>query len=200
MFFTGATVSSKNPGNPGILTVPPTTITKEIGTNTTKITALVTPEQEMYEKETPPKKFNAAGMAAIPLAKHKNFFPNHNEKSALSSKSDLNIALKTQTPFPQLPAKNENLRETRTPKLNNVAIPQPRALTPKFSASALKSPRSPLNKSETRADTKFAAHEHSEILIKEGWVIDAMLKGLGKYSAAGHLTKTTNRPKYSGNR
>ena len=89
--------------------------------------------------------------------------------------------------------------ETRTPNLNAPGIQQPQALIPRFSASIVRGAGTPLNISDTKVNENFGVREQSEALTRENWVIDAMLKGLGKYTSAKKLTKSTYRPTYSVN-
>ena len=94
---------------------------------------------------------------------------------------------------------NKVFNETRNPNLNAPGIQQPQALIPRLSASTLRGAGIPLNISDTKVNETFGVREQSEALTRENWVIDAMLKGLGKYTSAKKLTKSAYRPTYSVN-
>ena len=94
---------------------------------------------------------------------------------------------------------NKMFNEARNPNLNAPGIQRPQALIPRFSASTVRSAGTPLNISDTNVNENFGVREQSEAVMKENWVIDAMLKGLGKYTSTKKLTKSISRPTYSVN-
>ena len=105
----------------------------------------------------------------------------------VEEKKPTNLPLVTNTMF----------NKTRKPNLNSLGIQKPQALIPRFSANTVGGASTPLYIDDTKVNQNSSAGVESEALTKESWVIDAMLKGLGKYTSAKKLTKSTYRPTYS---
>ena len=183
-FFTEGGVSNPNTENLVVISVTAPNRNATIEANPAPITFLPIQTRELDARETPHNKFHSAGMTAIPLAKN----------NLLSSKQ---TQRELQTRLPMVTNKLPN--KTRNSNLTTPKIRQPLSLTPRFSARTVKNPGDPLNISHIKVNEDFSAPEQTETLTKENWVIGAMLKGLGKYTSAKKLTKSTYRPTYSVN-
>ena len=198
-FFTAGGISNQNAENRGVMPVAPPVRKGTIETNPAQIASLVTQPLESDTKGNSPDKFHSAGMTAIPLAKNKHLSPKHTQQAFKTTGQELKIIVeeKKSTTLPL--ATNKMFNETASPNSNALAIQRPQALIPRFSASTVGGANIPLNISDTKGNENFGVRELSEALMKENWVIDAMLKGLGKYTSAKKLTKSAYRPTYSVN-
>ena len=195
-FFTAGGISNQNAENRGVIPVAAPVRNSTVETNPAQIASLVPQPLELGAKGFPPDKFHSAGMTAIPLAKNKLF----SLKQAFKPNGhELKIMVEAKKPTTPPSVTNKMFNETRNPNLNPPGIQQPQAIIPRFSASTVRRAGIPLNIGDTKVNENFGVSEQSEALTRENWVIDAMLKGLGKYTSAKKLTKSTYRPTYSVN-
>ena len=195
-FFTAGGISNQNAENRGVIPVAAPVRNSTVETNPAQIASLVPQPLELGAKGFSPDNFHSAGMTAIPLAKNKLFSP---KQASKPTGHELKIMVEAKKPTTPPLVTNKMFNETRTPNLNAPGIQQPQALIPRSSASTVRGAGTPLNISDTKVNENFAVREQSEALTRENWVIDAMLKGLGKYTSAKKLTKSTYRPTYSVN-
>ena len=198
-FFTAGGISNQNAKNQGVMPVAPPVRKGTIETNPAQIASLVTQPLESDAKRTSPDKFHSAGMTAIPLAKNKPSSLKHTQQAFRTTGHELNLLVEEIKPTTLPLATKQMFNETASPNSNALAIQRPQALIPRFSASTVRGANIPLNISDTKVNEKYGAREQNEALTRENWVIDAMLKGLGKYTSAEKLTKSTYRPTYSVN-
>ena len=195
-FFTAGGISNQNAENRGVIPVAAPVRNSTVETNPAQIASLVPQPLELGAKGFPPDKFHSAGMTAIPLAKNKLL----SLKQAFKPTGhELKIMVEAKKPTTPPSVTNKVFNETRNPNLNPPGIQQPQAIIPRFSASTVRRAGIPLNIGDTKVNENFGVSEQSEALTRENWVIDAMLKGLGKYTSANKLTKSTYRPTYSVN-
>ncbi len=195
-FFTAGGVSNQNAENRGVISVAAPVRNSTVETNPAQIASLLTQPLELGAKGIFPDKFHSAGMTAIPLGKNQ---PSSLKQAFKPTGHELKIMVEAKKPTTPPSVTNKMFIETRNPNLNAPGIQQPQALIPRFSASTVGGAGTPLNISDTKVNENFGVREQSEALTKENWVIDAMLKGLGKYTSARKLTKSTYRPTYSVN-
>jgi len=195
-FFTAGGISNQNAENQGVMPVAAPVKNSTVETNPAQITSLVPQPLELGAKGIPPDKFHSAGMTAIPLAKNN---PLSLKQAFKPTGHELKIMVEAQKPTTPPLVTNIMFNETRNPNLNALGIQQLQALIPRFSASTVRRAGIPLNISDTKVNENFGAREQSEALTRENWVVDAMLKGLGKYTSTKKLTKSTYRPTYSVN-
>lgn len=195
-FFAAGGISNQNAENRGVIPVAPPVRKGTIETNPAQIASLVTQPLESDAKRTFPDKFHSAGMTAIPLAKNN---PLSLKQAFKTTGHELKIMVEEKKPTTPPLATNKMFNETASPNSNALAIQRPLALIPRFSASTVRGASFPLNISDTKVNENFGVREQSEALMKENWVNDAILKGLGKYTSAKKLTKSTYRPTYSVN-
>ena len=198
-FFTAGGVSTQNAENQGVVPVAAPVRNGAIETNPAKIASLVTQPLELGARGIPPDKFHSAGMTAIPLTKNNILSLKQAQQASKSTGHEAKIMVEGKKPTTLPLVKNKMLNETRNPNLNAPGVQQPQALIPRFSASTVRSADIPLNISDTKVNKNFGVRKQSEAPTRENWVIDAMLKGLGKYTSAKKLTKSTYRPTYSVN-
>ena len=196
-FFTGGDVSNQIAENQEIVPVARPIKNGNIQTNTAQIPSLVTPPLESHAKGTSSDKFLSAGMTAIPLAKNNPSSLKHTQQAFKTTAHELNLLVEEKNPTTLPLATQHMFNETGGSNSNSLAIQRPLALIPRFSASTVRDANSSLNISDTKVNEKDGARERNEALTRERWVIDAMLKGLGKYASAEKLTKTTYQPTYS---
>ena len=195
-FFTAGGVSNQNAENRGLIPVAAPVRNSPGETNPAQITSLVTQPLELDANGIFPDKFHSAGMTAVPLAKNQ---PLSLKQTSKPTGHELKIMVEAKKPTTPPLVANKIFNETRTPNLNAPGIQQPQALIPRFSVSTVRGAGIPLNISNPKVNENFGVREQSEALTKENWVIDAMLKGLGKYTSARKLAKSTYRPTYSVN-
>ena len=189
--FTTGDVANQKAENQGGLPIAAPVRNGIIETNPTQIASLVTQPLESGTKEIPPDKFYSAGMTAIPFAKNRHLSRNQAQQDFRSTENELKFMVEEKKPTNLPLVTNTMFNKTRKPNLNPLGTQQPRALIPRFSAST------PLNLGNTKVNEISDTSLKSEALTRENWVIDAMLKGLGKYTSAKKLTKSTDRPTYS---
>jgi len=195
-FFTAGGISNQNAENRGVIPVAAPVRNSTVETNPAQIASLVPQPLELGAKGFSPDNFHSAGMTAIPLAKNKLL----SLKQAFKPTGhELKIMVEAKKPTTPPSVTNKMFNETRNPNLNPPGIQQPQAIIPRFSASTVRRAGIPLNIGDTKVNENFGVSEQSEALTRENWVIDAMLKGLGKYTSANKLTKSTYRPTYSVN-
>jgi len=195
-FLTAGGISNQNAENRGVIPVAAPVRNSTVETNPTQITSLIPQPLELDAKGNSPDKFHSAGMTAIPLAKNNPLFL---KQAFKPTGHELEIMLEAKKPATTPLVTNKMFNETRNPNLNAPRIQQPQALIPRFSASTVRGAGIPLNISDTKVNENFGVREQSEALTRENWVIDAMLKDLGKYKSAKKLTRSTYRPTYSVN-
>ncbi len=195
-FFTAGGVSNQNAENRGVISVAAPVRNSTVETNPAQIASLVTQPLELGAKRIFPDKFHSAGMTAIPLAKNQ---PSSLKQAFKPTGHELKFMVGAKRPTTPPLVTNKVFNETKNPNLNASGIQQPQALIPRFSTSTVRGAGIPLNISDAKVNENFGVREQSEALTKENWVIDAMLKGLGKYTSARKLTKSTYRPTYSVN-
>ena len=198
-FFTAGGISNQKAENQGVIPVAAPVRNSTIETNPAQIASLVTQPLESDAKGNFPDKFHSAGMTAIPLAQNKHLSPKQAQQAFKTTGHELEIMVEAKKPTNPPSVTNKMFNETRNPNLNAPGIQRPQALIPRFSASTVRSAGTPLNISDTKVNENFGVREQSEAVMKENWVIDAMLKGLGKYTSAKKLTKSTYQPTYSVN-
>lgn len=196
-FFTAGGVSNQNAENHGVMPVVPPVKKGTVETNTAQIASLVTQPLELDAKEISSDKFHSAGMTAIPLAKNNHLSLKKTQHAFKTTGHELKFIVEEKKPTTLPLVTNKMFNETRSPNLNAPGIQRPQALIPRFSASTVRGANIPLNLSDTKVNENFGVREQNEALTRENWVIDAMLKGLGKYTSAKKLTKSTYRPTYS---
>ena len=195
-FFTAGGISNQKAENRGVIPVAAPVRNSTVETNPAQIASLVPQPLELGAKGFSPDNFHSAGMTAIPLAKNKLL----SLKQAFKPTGhELKIMVEAKKPTTPPSVTNKMFNETRNPNLNAPGIQQPQAIIPRFSASTVRGVGIPLNISNTKVNENFGLREQIEALTRENWVIDAMLKGLGKYTSAKKLTKSTYRPTYSVN-
>ena len=198
-FFTGGGGSNQYAENQGVMPVAPPVRKGTNETNPAQIPSLVTKPLESDAKGRSSDKFHFAGMTAIPLAKNKHLSLKQAQQAFITNGPELKIIVDENKPRTLPLATNKMFNETVSPNSSSLAIARPQALIPRFSASTVRGANIPLNINETKVNEKYGAREQNEALTRENWVIDAMLKGLGKYTSAKKLTKSTYRPTYSVN-
>ena len=198
-FFTAGGISNQNAENRGVIPVAAPVRNSTVETNPAQIASLVPQPLELGAKGISPDKFHSAGMTAIPLAKNNPLSLKQAQQAFKPTGHELKIMVEAKKPTTPPLVTNKMFNETRNPNLNAPGIQQPQALIPRFSASTVRGAGIPLNISDTKVNENFGVREQSEALTRENWVIDAMLKGLGKYTSARKLTKSTYRPTYSVN-
>ena len=198
-FFTAGAVSNQNAENQGVMPVAPPVRKGAVETNTAQIASLVTQPLELDAKEIPSDKIHSAGMTAIPLAKNNPLSLKKAQQAFQTTGHELKFIVEQKKP-PTLPfVTNKMFNETKNPNAYALGIQQPQALIPRFSARTVRGTSTPVKISDTQVNENFGAREQSGALTRENWVIDAMLKGLGKYTSAKTLTKSISRPTYSVN-
>jgi hypothetical protein len=195
-FFTAGGISNQKAENRGVIPVAAPVRNSTVETNPAQIASLVPQPLELDAKGISPDKFHSAGMTAIPLAKNN---PLSLKQAFKPTGHELGIMVEAKKPATPPLVTNKMFNETRNPNLNAPGIQQPLALIPRFSASTVRGAGVPLNISDTKVNENFGVREQSEALTRENWVIDAMLKNLGKYKSARKLTGSTYRPTYSVN-
>jgi hypothetical protein len=195
-FFTAGRIPNQNAENRGVIPVAAPIRNSAVETNPAQIASLVPQPLELGAKGISPDQFHSAGMTAIPLAKNNPLSLKHAFKP---TGHELEIMVEAKKPTTPPLVTNKMFNQTRTPNLNTPGIQQPQALIPRFSASTMKGAGIPLNISDTKVNENFGVREQSKALTRENWIIDAMVKGLGKYTSAKKLTKSTYRPTYSVN-
>ena len=198
-FFTGGGASNQNANNQGVMPVAAPVRNGPLETNPAQITSLITQPLESDAKGAPPDKMYSAGMTAIPLAKNNYLSLKQAQQAFKTNGHELKIMVEEKKPAPLPLATNKMFNETAGPNSNALAIQQPQALIPRFSTSTVRDANIPLNQNNTKFNETFGVREENEALTRKNWVIDAMLKGLGKYTSAKKLTKSTYRPTYSVN-
>ena len=196
-FFTAGGISNQKAKNHGVMPVAPPVTKGTVETNPAQITSLVTQPLESDPKGNSPDKFHSAGMTAIPLAQNKHFSPKHTQQAFKTTGHELKIMVEEKKPTTLPLATTKMFNETASPNSNALAIQRPQALIPRFSISTVKSASIPQSLSDTKVNEKDGAREQNEALTRENWIIDAMLKGLGKYTSAKKLAKSAYRPTYS---
>ncbi|MDC0189628.1 hypothetical protein OAJ77_00170 [Rhodospirillales bacterium] len=198
-FFTGGGVSNQKAKNLRVMPLAAPVSNGTIEKNPAQIASLVTQHLELGAKGTSPDKFHFAGMTAIPLAKNNTLSLKEPQQAFKTTGHELKIMVEEKKPTTPPFVTNKMFNETINPNLNAPGIKQPQALTPRFSARTVRGASVPLNISDTKVNENLGAREQNKALTRENWVIDAMLKGLGKYTSAKKLTKNPHRPVYSVN-
>ena len=198
-FFAARRLSNQNAENQEVIPVAAPVRNSAVETNAAQIASLVPQPLELGAKGISPDKFHSAGMTAIPLAKNQPLSLKQAQQAFKPTGHELKNLVEAKKPTTRPLMTNKMFNETRSPNLNAPGIQQPQALIPRFSASTVRGAGISLNISNTKVNENFGVRGQNEAPTKENWVIDAMLKGLGKYTSASKLTKSTYRPTYSVN-
>ena len=130
---------------------------------------------------------DAAGMGAIPIAKHKSSTSWQRPSFISPTLPDLGLlgGINNSNTQPQTPISARD--SIQKPKSHLDAVALPYKLTPQFSAKKSTTTPTIRNQNNSNQQHRLESLKLAVADTKNRWVIDAMLRGIGKYESAAKI-------------